>query len=213
MKKIFCLIIIVGFSFSSFAGEPINGKNNVLLSNKSDGEKCYDENTKIINIGVGFGSGGYFRYSGGKYTSSPAMSVSYEQPWPKKLGPGFLGVGAYVGFQTTHYRYDYNNYWGNYFYEERRSYYTVTGRATYHWDVLNSAKAEVYGGVLIGVRFRTYSYNDNDPNHDYKNAGSFAYPTGGGFVGARYYFAKNIGVYAEAGYGISYATVGLNIKF
>jgi hypothetical protein len=191
MKKILSLLIVVGFSFSSFAGEPINEKKSGLLSNKSDGEKCYDENSHIVNIGVGFGSGGYYRYSGGKYTSSPAMSVSYEQPWPKKLGPGFLGVGAYLGFQTTHYRYDYNN----------------------HWDVLNSSKAEVYAGVLIGARFRTYSYNDNDPNNDYHDAGSVAYPTGGGFVGARYYFAKNIGVYAEAGYGISYATVGLSIKF
>ena len=33
------------------------------------------------------------------------------------------------------------------------------------------------------------------------------------FVGARYFFAKNLGGFAELGYGVSYLNLGLAYKF
>ena len=89
----------------------------------------------------------------------------------------------------------------------------VDGRAAYHWDVLNSGKAEVYAGVLIGVRINTYTYDDNDPYTDHEIGNSFLNPGYSAFAGARYYFTKNIAVYGELGYGVSYATGGLSFKF
>ena len=92
----------------------------------------------------------------------------------------------------------------------------VAARATYHWDVLNSKNAEVYAGVIAGVRFQTEHYETNDPdknNDPYSYTSSFAYPAFSAFAGARWYFAKNVGLFAEAGYGISYATVGMSFKF
>jgi hypothetical protein len=217
MKKLSLIVMSVGISLASFANDPIKKENERISLQSSDGGKCFDESTHIINVGIGVGSGYYYKRVGGKYSSSPAISLSYEQPWPQRLGPGYLGVGAYLGFQTSHYRYDYKHpsWWNNnnYYYEERWNHYIVTGRAAYHWDVLNSEKAEVYAGVIIGARFRTYSYTDNDPDYDYYNNGSAVSPAYSVFAGARYYFGKNIGVYAEVGYGISYGTVGLSIKF
>ncbi len=218
MKKIFAVLILVNFSFSAFAGEPVN-RNYSLLSNQADGEKCYDEKTHIINVGIGLYSGYYVRVGGEKYTSSPYLNLSYEQPWPKKLGPGFLGVGAYFGYKTEKYKYNYNTWYGSgYYYERRYTYYTIAGRAAYHWDVLNTNKAEVYGGVLIGAFLNVYSYNDNDPNEvDYVSVNPFS-PYVSPFLGARYYFTDNIGVFAETGvhphHRSSYhATVGCSIKF
>ena len=92
----------------------------------------------------------------------------------------------------------------------------VAARATYHWDVLNSKNAEVYAGIIAGVRFQTENYETNDPdknNDPYSYTSSFAYPALSVFAGARWCFAKNVGVFAEAGYGISFGTVGLSIKF
>jgi len=218
MKKIFAIILLMNFSFSSYAGEPVN--NNRSFFNAGDGEKCYDESSHVINLGVGFGSRTYhsiYRGAGYSYGRTPAFSLTYEQPWPKKLGPGYLGVGAYLGFQHEYYDYDYSYAFSNsYFYHHKWNYYMVAARATYHWDVLNSKNAEVYAGIIVGVRFQTENYETNDPNKNndpYNYTSSFAYPAYSVFAGARWYFAKSIGVFAEAGYGISYGTVGLSIKF
>jgi hypothetical protein len=43
------------------------------------------------------------------------------------------------------------------------------------------------------------------------DAGSRFYPTL--YFGARYYFADNLGVYGELGYGVAYFTVGLAYHF
>lgn len=218
MKKVYAIIILLGFSFPSFAGVPIN--NNYSFLKTGGGEKCYDENSHIINVGVGFGSRSYhsiYKGAGYSYGRTPAFSLTYEQPWPKKLGPGYLGVGAYLGFQHEYYDYDYkNNFSNSYYYHHKWNYYMVAARATYHWDVLNSKNAEVYAGIIAGVRFQTENYETNDPdktNDPYSYTSSFAYPAFSVFAGARWYFAKNVGVFAEAGYGISFGTVGLSIKF
>ena len=73
MKTIFASIILVGFSFSAIAGEPIN-RNINLLSSQADGEKCYDEKTHIINVGIGLYSGYYAVSSGEKRTSCPSTA-------------------------------------------------------------------------------------------------------------------------------------------
>lgn len=218
MKKIFANILVMTFSISSFAGEPINP--NRMFLKAGDGEKCYDENSHVINVGIGVGSGYYLRASGEKYSSSPYLSLSYEQPWSKKLGPGFLGVGAYFGYKTEKYEYHYYSNFGNaYHYERRYSYYTVAARADYHWDVLNSKKAEVYGGVLIGAYLSSYTYTDNDPYDDYYSVSVNPFsPYVSPFVGARYYFGSNFGVFAEAGvhphsHSSYNASIGCSIKF
>src|ERR1043166_7100072 len=161
MKKISAMFIFSGLVISAFAGQP--QKRNFLLAD--DGEKCFGENTHVINIGIGAGTGYYERAYGETYRSSPYITLSYEQAWPKRIGPGYLGVGAYFGYRTEKYTRHYSDGFGNaYYYERRYSYYDIAGRAIYHWDVLNSKKAEVYGGVLVGITYFDYNYVDNDPS-------------------------------------------------
>ena len=229
MKKhfLFCILaLFIGlYSFSSVIDNPVKKDKSYWLTKKGndDGEKCFDENSHVINIGVGFGSRAYRTlYSGGAYSygRTPAFSITYEQPWKKKLGPGYLGIGAYFGFQNEHFKYDYAYYnnsfvLNNYYYKHSWNHFMVAARGVYHWDVLNSKNAEVYAGVIIGMRFQTHSYETNDPgNKDpFSYSQSFAYPAYSVFAGARWYFAKNFGLFAEVGYGISYANVGMSIKF
>ena len=225
MKKYFLVgfIAILITQFSAFSGEPNRKNKSYWLTEKqkdNDGEKCFDENTHIINLGVGWGRSYYtfLRSAGYSSGTTPAFSLTYEQPWPKKLGPGFLGVGAYLGFQHAYYNYNYDYWYNNYatyYYNHSWNYYMVAGRAAYHWDVLNSKNAEVYAGVLIGMRFQTYNYSTNDPgnNDPYSYKQSSVWPVYSVFAGARWYFVKNFGLFAEVGYGISYGTVGMSIKF
>ncbi len=224
MKKIIVTLIVLAFSLPAVAdNHPLKKEKKSFLMQDEGGEKCFDENTHVLNFGVGFGSRSYHSfYKGAGYTSglTPAFSLTYEQALKQKLGPGYLGIGAYLGFQHEYSKYDYSYYDNGYNYKTYYShhnwnYYMVAARAAYHWDVLNSKNAEVYAGVIIGVRFQTYSYETNDPgkNDPYTYSQSFASPAYSVFAGARWYFAKNFGLFAEAGYGISYLNAGLSIKF
>lgn len=198
-------------------------KNGKKLNLSSNGEGCFDANTRILNIGLGFGGGNYYsayRGFGYSYRVSPAFSLTYEQAYPKKLGPGYLGLGGYFGFQTSsstyNYFYDNNNYKGNYYYKNSWKDFMIAARGAYHLDILNSKKAELYAGLLVGLRFQTYNYETNNPDpyaYDYRLRNSSVYPTYSIFVGGRWYFAKNVGIFAEVGYGISYLTGGVSFKF
>ena len=202
------LFVLIGLSSFAFAGEPVNpAPTNVLIQDDGTGEKCYTETTHIVNIGIGVGGNYYRGVAFGSYTRSPALSVSYEQPWSKKLGPGYLGVGAYFGYQSANYI-----YYG--YYEHHWKYMSIAARGVYHWDVLNFAKAEVYGGALVGLRIQTYNYVSTDPNASANklNDGNL-FPIITAFAGARWYFAKNFALYGEAGSGVSYITGGISFKF
>lgn len=222
-KKIAVMIVVMAIIIGAeVKAQGLKGdkdkKKEKNKTEKANDEKCFDENTQIINLGLGFGGGDYYRgYSSG-YSArrSPAFSLSYEQSLPKRIGPGYVGVGAYAGFQTARYHYNYYHNNGNYYYYEHKYNYTmIAARGAYHWDVLNSKKAEVYVGALVGIRIQTYSYetNDTDPDYNYRlNEGS-AYVAYSLFAGARWYFVDHVALFGEAGYGISYLTGGVSFKF
>jgi hypothetical protein len=187
------------------------------------GVDCFDGSSKLLNIGVGIGGVNYYNYGRSgpyKYTRTPAFSVAYEQALPEKIGPGYLGIGGYLGYQHASYRYDWNDYYfnnkfNNYYYKHSWTYFLLAARAAYHLDVLNWTKGEVYFGALVGLRIQTYRFETDNPDpawNNYKlNEGSI-YPTWSLFAGGRYYFTDKIGGFMELGYGISYLTLGVTIK-
>lgn len=216
-KKILFVAGLIILSLITNAAEFDKGKKP-FKGNNADG-KCFDEKTHILNVGLGFGSVGYYRAGvGGGYTyrSSPAITLTYEQAYPKKLGPGYLGVGALLGYKTASSRYDNYYYQGNkYYFENRWTYTMFAARAVYHWDGLNAYNAEVYGGAILGFGVSTYSYktDGNDPDVAiYKKSGG-VYPIFGVFAGARWYFVPKIALFGEAGYGISFLNAGVSFKF
>lgn len=190
---------------------------------ESTSEKCFNENSHVMNFGVGLANNNYYtayRGSGYNYKSSPAFSFSYEQALRKKLGPGFLGLGAYLGYQgassTYNYHWDKNGYNNYYYYKNNWNNFMVAARGAYHFDFLNSKRAEVYFGALAGLRIQSYRYETNNPDPyavNYSVSSGRVFPTFSVFAGARWYFVKNVALFAEAGYGISYLTGGLTIKF
>lgn len=83
-------------------------------------------------------------------------------------------------------------------------------------------KFDVYGGGIIGLnRTETteYDYNTGDvivrnpdaPTPFDPNApkSQFLYS---GFIGGTYYFAKNVGLFAEVGYGVSLLSTGITVR-
>ncbi|MHB8402716.1 MAG: hypothetical protein ACYDCN_11955 [Bacteroidia bacterium] len=201
-----------------------NEREHRNASSSSSGEKCFDENTRILNVGIGFGGGNYYASAyngpGYSYRVSPAFSITYEQAIKKKVGPGYIGVGGYLGYQgssiTENYYYDNNGYTGNYYSTNRWTDIMVAARGAYHWDVVCAKKAELYAGALIGLRIQTWRYTTSNPDPNYRNyysSNGSVFPTFDIFVGGRYYFTNKIAVFAEVGYGISYITGGISFKF
>ncbi len=214
MRKRKLKLLFVGLFSALFAVNPVKSLSNKEIRDyDSNGEKCFNETSHLVSVGIGLGRNYYISLSGTSW-KSPNFSLTYEFPWPKRIGPGYLGVGGYLGYQTEH---DRSYYGSSYYYQHDWNYYTIAGRGTYHWDVLNSEKAEVYGGSLIGLRFQTYHYVTNNMGSGadvYRyNEKDIPYPVFSLFAGARWYFTKNIAVYGEVSHRVSYIAGGLTYKF
>ncbi len=214
-KTILFVLALVSMTATTGASEIITQ----VTDKPGDQPHCFEQGTRIINLGFGFGGGNYYgRWgTGWEYHSTPAMSLSYEQAWPKKLGPGYLGVGAYVGFKHAWARYDYSDFLGkNYYYRHDWNHFMAAARGVYHWDVLNSKNAEVYGGVLLGIRVTTYTYRTDDSAPTvgtYKRSDGGVSPVASLFAGARWYFVPKVALFGEVGFGVSYLTGGFSFKF
>ena len=147
----------------------------------------FNVGTNLINAGVGFG--GNF----GSYTTSSqslGYSIGFERGVWEVPGPGVVSLGAYLGRKTYSYNYlDSNDKWS----------YTIVGvRGAYHYNGLDVDNLDVYGGVMASYNILSFTGS--------RNFGSK--PSATGFIGGRWFFAENFAVFAEAGYGVSYLTVG-----
>ena len=185
------------------------GATIFLLSANTGKAQSFDQGTSAINVGVGFGYSVDY-YAG--VSSTPVITASYEYG-ATKLGPGTLGLGLAVGYQGSSYTYSdgigdsWNDKW------------TATSlgvRAMYHWDVLQSDKFDIYGGLQLTYVHFGYSYTATGPYYNY-------YPNAAGaisssfypyiIIGGRYYFSDHIGAFAELGYDLSYFKIGISFKF
>ena len=155
--------------------------------------------SKSLGLSAGFGIG--YNYISG-YSGLPVLALTYDQGFFENAGPGNIGIGAIVALKTAHYNYSggHRAVWKNYF---------VGIRGTYHLTILadKNNKFDPYAGVTLGVRI--YRYDDTYSSY----ANHSLYPVAGAFVGAKYNFARNIGAFAELGYDISFARIGISLNF
>jgi hypothetical protein len=216
MKKI---VMTFGFIFllTACLSAQVNKTTNYKAAESG---KCFNENSKIVNIGMGLGYRSYYKYgkgNGWSHRTSPAFNISYEQALKAPVGPGLIGIGGFLGYQRSVLRND-NYFYDNhkYYYEHLWTYMFLAVRAAYHADALVFEKGEIYFGAALGLRFNTYRYYNNSPDPHKQNyevrEGSIA-PRFSVFAGGRYYLTNNLGAFMELGYGISYLNLGLSIKF
>ncbi|MEO5584438.1 MAG: hypothetical protein ABIQ75_03200 [Flavobacteriales bacterium] len=168
----------------------------------------FEKGDNVLGVGIGVLGGYNVGLSGSGVTQSPAFSLHFDHAMGE-LGPGTWGLGGYVGFKTTSYKYDYIYY----NYDRRYTFLVFGARGTWHYNSWHTDKLDTYAGVLLA--FKSVSVKDNTdygayPNN-YSYSGSGFGP--GAFIGARYYFSDNIGAYAELGYGITVIQLGLTVKF
>jgi hypothetical protein len=186
------------------AAKPAATTAKASKSTASAGE-TFVKGSTAVNLGIGVGLG--YGYGYGSIKSLPAMSLSVERGFIDGIGPGTIGIGGLIGYKGYHYDYagGYKSSWNN---------ILVSARGTYHYNILENAKLDTYGGISVGVRLQTWkdTYYDSRPELKGYNS-STAYITSGIFVGARYFFTDNIGAFGELGYDMNYLKVGLSAKF
>ncbi len=179
----------------------------LLISIGNVNGQSFDKGTNVLTGGVGLG-GRFGSYSFSK--QSPALSLAYERGVWNDVGPGVIGLGAYFGFKS--FTHTGNDVYGSY---KQKWNYSIMGlRGAYHYDFTEKKVLDTYAGLFLGI----YSVN-------YRADYPIAYPaylvprySGSRFasalyIGSRYYITENAGVFAELGYGISYLTIGGQIKF
>ena len=183
----------------------------IFLSASSQDEHAFQKGTNMVNLGVGLGN----VYWGAGYGTNGlpfSLSASYEHGITDKLGIGYIGVGAELGYASSKYSIDGTEAW-------KSTGILIAGRASYHFAIPNDIgkKLDPYAGVLIGYVITNYSY-------DYGYGGGtlgYGSPTGkaggiavGAFAGAHYLFSPHFGVFGELGYtSFSILSLGIALKF
>jgi hypothetical protein len=192
MKKLrllaLSLVLIAGTAVSAFA---------IDFTAYPD---SFKQGNLAINAGVGLGSALYGN------TVIPPLSATVDYALPIAKLP--FSVGGLVGFTSSEYKYDYAS-WGSYKYNY--SIIALGARLGYHFN-LDVKNLDTYVGTMLGYYIVSASYSGTgiySSSGGSAGASTFAW---GGYAGARYFFTKNIGAFAELGAGFTYVTGGLSFK-
>ena len=155
----------------------------------------------VVSVGVGFGGAyGFDHYD----AQSPVIGAQYERGILELGMGGVIGVGGFIGYKT--YSYDYNIFGQSY--KDKYSVIIIGARGNFHYDLFKVEKLDTYAGTQIAYHI---------VNEDLESSGEISNKSDDvGFslyAGARYYFADHIAGFAEAGYGVSFLTMGIAFKF
>jgi Outer membrane protein beta-barrel domain len=166
-----------------------------IVSFAVQAQSAFNADTKLLDVGVGFGSP--FWGSGYKNSLPVNPRISFEKAVDEQISAG-------VSLAYSSSKYDYKSIGLNYAYK-LKGYY-ISGRGAWHFKV--NEKIDPYAGASAGYVIVTLS--DSDGLGGVASSG-FGY---GIFGGARYYPKGKLGVNAELGYSsFAFLSVGASFKF
>jgi hypothetical protein len=196
MKKsvLFYLALLIVFVISTVS---VKAQSN---------SQTYEVGTNVISGGLGLGSSIAGGYTYGSQT--PGISLQFEHGfW--EAGPGVISLGAYLGYKG--YKYSFSDGTG-YSVTEKWNYTIIGARGAYHFTGVNVENLDLYAGVMLSYDNLSFSYSNSQ-------GGTYAGSSYGSsvelspFAGAKYYFAGDLGGFAELGFGVSIFSIGLSYKF
>jgi hypothetical protein len=186
-------------SIKCFAGLALIMLYSSTVFSQSDlGHKELQQGSNIIQLGFGPGR----NIHGGN--TGPSFRFTYEHA-VFQAGPGLITLGMIAGHGFNNYKYKI----GNDTYKGRWSSTSIGFRSAWHagWGVKH---LDTYAGFASGVRFDGYSVDrSGEPKPDYHPANFYF----GVFLGGVWYFTDNFGFFAEGGYDLGVASIGVNFKF
>jgi hypothetical protein len=161
---------------------------------------------KIFGAGISLGSYGY-GWAGSRTIGFPPLSAYLEIGLHE-----YITAGAFAGFNRWNYRHTNWNYAWTFIHAGLRGSFHYTGILNELLDGdIDETKLDLYVTLMGGLQLRNYSSSTSGFGDHYSNqVRLFVGPV----AGARYYFADNIAVFLEGGYGsLGALTFGLSVRF
>ncbi|MCC6400529.1 MAG: hypothetical protein IT227_07185 [Flavobacteriales bacterium] len=187
----------------------------------ADPAPAFGKGNVALNAGIGLGGvrPGYYGTYNDHYSNSPTFCLSAEGG-VVKAGPGVIGVGGFLSHRWTR-RLEEDSYGSvTYTYDERWTRTTIGARVAWHLsEHVPAHKLDLYAGVMLGyaiVGYRnesTRTVNGETTTYSSNSRPRRGYGDWSTFVGARYFFTRNVGAYAELGYGVSIINLGAAFRF
>lgn len=152
----------------------------------------FEKGDKILNAGIG--GGGFGWLSGFAVGASVEVGIT-----------DFIGIGAQTDLRF------YKNWVG-----KSKLAIPIAARGAYHFGkhFMKVDNVDLYGGLVLGFTIGGKYYDDSYGGTWLSTYDNSAF-VGGVFAGGRYYFAENLGVFAEfsGGSNVLPAKAGITLKF
>jgi hypothetical protein len=184
MKRlVFLVSFLVAFGGAAFSlnifsfPPPLNGGGNVIVD-AGAGLTAFGDNYDTMSV--------------------PPLFVNMEYAFSGILP---ISVGGFATF------FQYNSIDKSSEEEWQYSFFTIGGKANWHWG-FDVKWMDLYTGMWIGYK-SFYQAKLPDSYYDAPNTGTFDY---GWQVGVRFYLLKNVGIVVESGYPFV-LKVGTSLKF
>ena len=160
----------------------------ILFGSQKVSAQAFNKGNFDINAGIGVG---------GSFGLPIGLSADYGVS-------DKISIGAYAGYASTTEELLPGIKW-------KYTYIIVGARGAYHFALADNL--DTYAGLLLGYNAATVTFDGVS-----SSAFGGITPTAGGlawsgFLGGRYRFTDNIGIFAELGYGIAILQAGVNFKF
>ena len=146
----------------------------------ANAQNVFGKGTLFFNIGLG---------APVNYGFIPTINFSGDVGVIPTGDVGIVGFGGLAEIQFA----DYDYYWNGSNNTNMKPIFIIGPRATWHLLVFDSDVFDVYGGVGFGIAFKG-NYNNGNYNSQVSGYGE-------GFVGGRWMFKENLGLFAEVGGG------------
>lgn len=172
---------------------------------------AYELGDKTVGVGITLGTFG-LGYPGTRSLSLPPITFSGEYGLHE-----YVSAGAYLGFGSWRYRYDY--IYSDYSWKYTQVAFGARGSLHYvsllneHLELeIDPSKFDFYVTILAGLEFGSFSSSDDltgivDTDVD-------AGITLGSFLGFEYMVTEQIGVFVETGWNaFGYLTFGATARF
>lgn len=188
MNRICLAAIAVVFSFNTHA-------------------QSIEDNDNVLSLGIGIGS--FYKASDKYNKESPTLGLTYERILPLDWERAVIGVGCYGGVRSL-----VSKNSGGFLYYDKHYTFIIGGlRASLHYNEwFRSYDLDSYAGIMF-----SYCVLSLPDRSDFAAETEIPNKTSGTgpsiFAGIRYYPDKMWAVYAEAGFGLSYLTIGVCAKF
>ncbi|MFH2141746.1 MAG: hypothetical protein ABIJ97_04945 [Bacteroidota bacterium] len=191
----------------------------ILMASISIVNAQFTKGNILISAGISFGDYWYF---GNTVWVANTYNYLFIPPVVAKLEIGvheYLGIGAFGGIQYRKYKNKINSsYYHNY------SYISGGVMGSFHFtqllsenlDLGNLEELDMYISTTVRLEFTQYQssyYYDTATNTYITHTDNYIKPRFGAGLGLRYYFAKNLAIFAELGScNLGYFTLGGTLK-